>query len=384
MFTRFAVLLILFAGSFSQAALQCKELFVVETLALDTPTKIQPAEIQQMLKHSRDGSREKTVRRAYREFFSRVFNQPVSSYAKLSASEALDYLSLLAQWRFLPPEVWNAEFLKTIESHLDTWTPRDYLTFALQRKLTPLELPGSFLQHYRKNLRDLFGRFDTTTQLETFSTELYHGSKWGVEDLAFFVVSITQSLQTKSGKLQIKPLKETYRALFFLTASERQTLAPVIQDLIVQLDNKLADYGLALADGGVSGSKYSGSTTTDPRYVSLVMDLHMLYPRAQFKSEFSNPEQQGFFDPVDLLIVEPRLVIEWDGAHHYFRKMDLDGTVHAEQGDLVLRPADQARDRILRASGYRILRISPPVAKQLDFIDIPALIKEQNPESPPL
>ncbi len=380
---RLVFLLIFFCCDLSHANLQCQELFAVagvEQLAV-TSDEIHPAEIQQMLKHSRDGSREKTVRRAYREFFARVLGQRASSYTKLSASEALDYLSLLAQWRFLPPEIWSTPFFKIVEQQIDAWAPRDYLAFALQRKLTPLELPLSLLQRYRKSLRETFLLLDVTIQLETFSAELYHGNKWNVDELSFFITALTKSLQMRSGKLQIKPLKETYRALFFLTDSERKTLAPLTDDLIVQLDTKLAEYGLTLSDGGKSGSKFSRSTTTDPRYVSLIMDLHMLYPQTKFAHEYSDANKIGFYDPVDLLIVEPRLIIEWDGAHHYYRQVSLDGTVYEDQAHLVLRPTDRARDRLLRDAGYRILRISPPLAKQLDFIDIPALIIEQNPDS---
>ncbi len=383
MFKRLIFLLILFISVFSDASVQCQEIFATATFGPTpgTQVEIDPSEIHQMLRYSREGSREKTVRPAYRNFFARLLSQPASSHSKLTASEALEYLSLLAQWRFLPPETWSAAFLKTIEKQMHLWTSRDYLEFALQRKLTPLELPLSLLQHYRKSLKQTFLLLDTTAQLETFSAELYHGNQWNVDELSFFITTLTQSLQIQSAKLQIKPLKETYRSLFFLTASEQKTLTPAIEDLVVQLNRKLGEYDITLADGGKSGSKFSRSTTTDPRYVSLVMDLHMLFPRTKFVNEYSDPQRIGFYDPVDLMIVEPRLIIEWDGAHHYFRQIAMNGTVLDGQADLVLRPTDQARDRLLRDAGYRILRISPPLAKQLDFIDIPALIQEQNPSS---
>jgi hypothetical protein len=376
MFTRALFLLILFSCGVSQAALQCQDVFVVETQSPVTQT-----ELRQMLQYSRDGSREKTVRRTYRDFFARVLTQPVEFYAKLSANEALEYLLLFAQWRFLPSETWSAPFLKIIEQQIPLWTPRDYLAFALQRKLTPLELPESFLLSYRKSLQENFSRLNTTAQLETFSAELYHGNKWDIDELSFFITTLTHDLQADSGKLQIKPLKETYRALFFLTAAERTTLAPVMTELVAQLDQKLAEYDLSLADGGKSGSKFVRSTTTDNRYVTLMMDLHQLYPRAKFLPEYLDANKIGFYDPVDVLIVEPKLIVEWDGGHHYFRQISTHGTVFDEQAHLVLRPTDQARDRLLREAGYRILRISPPLAKQLDFIDIPALIQEQNPEA---
>lgn len=334
-----------------------------------------------MLKYSREGTREKTVRKSYRDFFARVLNQPTSTYAQLSAAKTLEYLSLFAQWRLLPPPSWSAPFLKTVELQLEGWTPQDYHTFALQRKLTPMELPQGLLAHYYKNLKDHFLLLDPTTQLETFSAELYHGNKWNLDELSFFIQTLSQSLQNHSDKINIKPLKETYRSLFFLSASEQQALAPAIRDLNEQIDAKLAAYGLTLSEGGTSGSKFNRSTTTDPRYVSLVMDLHMLYPRTKFVQEYSDPNKIGFYDPVDLLLVEPKIIVEWDGGHHYFRQVITDGTVFDEQVHLVLRPTDQARDRLLRESGYRILRISPPLAKQLDFIDIPALILEQNPDS---
>jgi very-short-patch-repair endonuclease len=374
LFTRSLFLLILFFCGISQATLQCQDVFAVESQLPITQT-----ELRQMLQYSRDGSREKTVRRSYRDFFARVLSQPDSFYERLSASEALDYLSLLAQWRFLPSETWSAPFLKIIEQQIPLWSSRDYLAFALQRKLTPLELPESFLQRYRTTLRENFSRLNITTQLETFSAELYHGNKWNIEELSFFITILTHGLQSESVKLQIKPLKETYRALHFLTDSERTTLAPAMAELIVQLDRKLAEYELSLADGGKSGSKFVRSTTTDNRYVTLVMDLHQLYPRAKFVPEYLDANKIGFYDPVDLLIVEPKLIVEWDGGHHYFRQIATNGTVFEEQAHLVLRPTDQARDRLLRQAGFRILRISPPLAKQLDFIDIPALIQEQNP-----
>jgi very-short-patch-repair endonuclease len=357
------LLLSLFVCRPSFAAPTCRELFKFD--------------IQKMIDYSREGSREKTFRKSYQEFFAQILIR--SNFTVLSRRETLEYLTLLAQWRLLPPSDWSTALFTHAQLQIKDWSDKNFLAFALQRKLTPLQPPRSFLESYRHALKERFHQLSPTTQLETFSAELYHGALWETADMLLFLRAVTKSLNSDSQKLPLKAIKEMYRSILFLTDAQRAPLLSDIAALTEQLEIKMQAYNLSLNDGGTSGSQRN-STTSDPRFVSLVMDLQMLFSGAQFQQEFSSLRQPGFFDPVDLFIAKQQLVVEWDGPHHYFRPLALDGSVREEQMDLVLRPADQARDRLLRGLGYKILRISPPLAKQLDFLDLPSLIQEQNPQ----
>ncbi len=367
------ILFLMACSAASDASLSCRDVFIHSS-----HQPVSQTEVREMLKQSRNGVREKTIPTHVREFFTRVLAQPLSLYETLPPKAALEYLSLFAQWRLLPPQKWNDTLLDTIQSQIVLWRSQEFLSFALQRKLTPLKLPAPLLNLYLLKLRETFAQMDANTQLETFSAELYHGHNWSADDLKFLIQTLTVSLQGSAETLRIKPLKETFRGLSFLTASEHCQLKTEIKNLVEQLDLKLQEYGFGLADGGTSGSLHSITISSDARYLTLAMELKMLFPGAKFRHEYLDPNKPGFYDPVDLLIVEPRLVVEWDGAHHYFRRISQSGIVNEGQTDLVLRPADQARDRILRSEGYNILRISPPLAKQLDSLDIFALITEQN------
>lgn len=377
MLSRWFLLFFTFScGSFAHASRFCTDINA-DPVQLTIP--LSSDEIRAMIKHGRDGSRERIFRKSYMDFFARVLSSTSQALAPLSTTEALSYLSLFAQWRLLPPAPWSSDFFAKLEQELPSWSPKHFLAFAEQRKVSPLALPVSFHQTYLAIVKNSFLNFNPTTQLEVVSAELYHGLPWSIEELRFFINAITTSLKNDPRKLQIKSLKELYRALLFLPTSEQTLLNTEIAALTGQLEIKLQLYGLSLVSGGRSGSRHTHSSTRDPRFTSAVMALRQLFPPDHFLYEFFDFTIPGFFDPVDLLIAEHKIVVEWDGLHHYFRPLNEDGSLRERHEDLVLRPLDQSRDRQLRLLKYRILRISPVHARHLDDLDIETLLNEQNP-----
>lgn len=354
----------------ANASLQCLEFFSIS----DTKT-ISQNEVQKMLDQSRDGSRQTHLSEEQLDFFTRVLQQTPHALDSLSSKASLEQLSVFAQWRLLPPKTWSDSIWQRLSVKIDSWASKEFLAFALQRKISPLEIPNDFIQAYLVTLRQKFTSLDLNTQLETFSAELYHGNPWTSQDFEFYVSHLTERLREKTGKVQINPLKEVHRGLLFTSDSQQ---SPLLIGLREQLEKHLQKYNLSLDDGGASGVRFS-STTTDSRFVTLAMDLLQLFPGSQLKYEHKDTLTAGFFDSVDLLVVEPRLVVEWDGPHHYFKTMSNEGDVFASYDLSQLRPLDTQRDRVLRAQGYRILRISPTHAKQLDSLNIESLIQQQNP-----
>ncbi len=354
----------------ANASLQCLELF-----SLSDTKSISQNDVQKMLDQSRDGSRQTHLSKDQLDFFMSLLHQTPQALDLLSPKASLEQLSVFAQWRLLPPRAWSDSAWQRLAVKIDSWASKEFLAFALQRKVSPLDIPNDFLQAYLASLRQKFTSLDLNTQLETFSAELYHGNPWTSKDFEFYVSHLTERLREKTGKVQIKPLKEVHRGLLFTSDSQQ---SPLILGLREQLENHLQKYNLSLDDGGASGVRFS-SSTTDSRFVTLAMDLLQLFPGSQFKYEYKDTLTPGFFDSVDLLVVEPRLVVEWDGPHHYFRSISAEGDVFVSYDLSKLRPLDTQRDRVLRAQGYRILRISPLHAKQLDALNIEGLIQRQNP-----
>ena len=103
------------------------------------------------------------------------------------------------------------------------------------------------------------------------------------------------------------------------------------------------------------------------------------FTRAQKMEEYSNPNELGFFDPVDLFYPSLRLIVEWDGPHHYFNSINSQGEIGLGINSLTLRPFDQLKDELLRAQGYYILRIPKELNEFLNHTTIRELIEQQNP-----
>lgn len=294
---------------------------------------------------------------------------------QLSISQRIAMLTAHGKWNLLvEPQLMTR--LESSFGDLSTWKPKSFLQFALFRKISPQELSPSFLRIYRRELVRRFEEFDTNTQLEVLAAEIIQRTSFTARELDQLFTQVSRSLQAETGILRLKPVKEFYRALIYLRATQPTFFFNQAVGIEILLNGQLQRQGLSLDQGGTSGAN-NPVRPFGPSFESLVRRIDDLYPRQEKLFEFMDASQWGFFDPVDLYYPNLRLVVEWDGPIHYYRRMTPDGAL--DPGAYILRPIDTIKDQSLRRLGVAVLRWGRHQNHLTETVDIEALIHQTNP-----
>ncbi len=223
-----------------------------------------------------------------------------------------------------------------------------------------------------------FPELNASTQLEVLAAEIMQGSRWNLRQTKDLLEQTSISVETEPGILRLKPLKEMFRALSFLRATEPTFFFHEIVRLETALENQLNRQNLSLQEGGTSGSN-NPNRPFGPSFVELQNRIDTRWPGQEKVFEAMEPQTLGLFDPVDLYYPNLRLVVEWDGPIHYFRQLNDRGGL--ENHVFVLRPIDAIKDQSLRQLGISVLRWPKHLNHLVERVDIEAIIQSQNPRN---
>lgn len=391
------ILTSLFFISLSSLAtqLQCDSLFVkvplknsnaseapalwFEALNKNDPSAV--STLEEMTLVGKKVMRQGSLSAEHQDFFRFIIELNKSQLTQLEPKHLLGLFKLFSYWNIYPPKEFQTQFWQAMTAHLPLWTFTNYENFALMRKLNPMVPSSEFLIAWKTLLLKNFPQMSATRQLEVLGAELLHQTYFSMAELRYLIDTTTQSVLLKKAQLPIKSLKEMFRALLLLRAFETGVFFVEVHRLEQALENQLNSQGLSLDQAGRSGdlnNQQSAASSPLLKYIEQQMNISFGFSPKEY--EFSSAAQFGFFDPVDIYYSDLRLIVEWDGPHHYFKKIDHNANWIKGHEQLVLRPMDRARDAILKRHGYSIFRISSELNNQIGTTDIVDLIKEQNPE----
>lgn len=358
--------------SFAQS-FQCRDIFAF------APEQSLSHNLAEVIARGRDSVRTQKISSEDKLYFQKVLALKQVDFQGFSTRELLDFHKLFASWNMLPPRQWQAALFTVLGSRLNTWTNSDFLAFALLQKVTPAELPRRFATLHKAETLKRFEKFEVTTQLEVLGAALFKQTRFTIAELRNLLTITTTTLANTTHTLRLKPLKELFRGLLLLRATETTVFFVEVIKLERELEKQMQLQGLSLNYDGTSGAQ-NQPVRTSYRRLMFEARLDSLFRDEVKLTEYSNAALLGFFDPVDIFYPGRKLVVEWDGSHHYFQNVILlrDGTGLRFEGES-LRPMDAVRDFILRKQGYDVLRISAPMNDRLDTIDILQLIEQQNP-----
>ncbi len=307
--------------------------------------------------------------------FTRLSNQEV---ATLTIPQTLALLNAFGHWNLLIPRALNSRLQSRMQADLTQWSRRDFLEFALFRKISPQVFSGAFLRAYRQQVLLRFPELNASTQLEVLAAEIMQGSRWSLRQTKSLLEQTSLSVETESGILRLKPLKEMFRALSYLRASEPTFFFPEIVRLESALETQLNRQDLSLQEGGTSGSN-NPQRPFGPSFIELQNRIDGRWPGQEKVFEAMEPQTLGLFDPVDLYYPNLRLVVEWDGPIHYFRQLNSSGRL--DSNAFVLRPIDSIKDQSLRQLGISVLRWPKHLNHLVERVDIEGIILSQNPQT---
>lgn len=340
-----------------------------------TPTlqaQIDQLELNEFNKQARNAIRSQTYRDHQISVFKKLLSLNKDEISQLSTSQLIKIFSSFAQWNFLPPSEYSELLLKELEIRLPQWRDKDFFHFAFYRKLTPLILPESFLETYKKVVLERFESLSTESMMEVLGAELFHTTVWSTHEANLLVKTVTNKLNATQREFRIKPLKELYRGLLSLRALEPGAFFSAIVPLEQAIEEKLALLNLSLSEDGTSGAQ-NDEHRISPERQAFEFRLDNYLGRTEKRREYANPILPGFYDPVDVFYPEKRLILEWDGPQHYFRSLWPDGRLNTDI-PRVLRPIDQIKDKSLARQSYQVLRISPELTDILPLLEIEELL----------
>jgi very-short-patch-repair endonuclease len=366
--------------SFAQASF-CIDFFHIKKTQ---QVQILDLEIKNMISLSKNAVRSGTYTQFDKDYFRKILSLKPRDLQNFSNSQLISLYSLFAHWNLLPPRSFQYELLKVLGSRLGSWTKNDYREFSFARKLTPMKLTAEFSTMYKKGILKNFHLWDIKTQIEILGAELLHQTYFKSRELHTLLEITTESFAANSQVLRIKPLKELFRALLFLRDREPSHFFAPIVKLETELEKQMNLQNLSLNSDGRSGDQNQRFAHKKGWLRARFEEkLDIIFASDKKIEEYSSPGVIGFYDPVDLYFPNQRLIVEWDGFHHYFQYLKADGSVVRSQENLILRPLDQAKDTVLRKNGYRILRISPLLNNQIETLSgIRRLLEEQNTSNP--
>lgn len=264
------------------------------------------------------------------------------------------------------------------------WTSNNFSDFGRARKQNPVALTPEFKKSYYSVLDSRFADLKPSTQVEILTGELTHYDWVSSMPLKKMIRSTAASLALTEARVNILSVKQLYRGLLHTLATQPAQFTFDLADLRRAIEIRLADVGESL-DAGGRIDPTGGSGEIDPQFEALEALISRQFPKATRASEYYNADYPGFYDPVDSYWEQGDasatfpLVVEWDGRHHYFIRMDARGELIGGTEGLVLRPVDQAKDRALRWSGVNVLRVHEFIEINADKTDIGLLVEQQNP-----
>ncbi len=335
-----------------------------------------------MIQAGKINLRQGTYSPLHQNVFRFVVNLRKSDLALLAAPDLIDLFKLFSFWNLYPPRSFQAHLWAAMTEQVPRWTHKDHLSFALARKLNPLTPSAKFLSTWKSTILKNFSQLDATSQLEVLGAELLHQTNFSSAETRYLLTTATNAVLAHDKPLHIKPLKEMFRGLMVLRAMEpSQFFAPMVR-LEQAIEQHLNAEGLSLDQAGRSGDASIDSPlrSVPPLRLWVEQQLNMAFGFSPKIYEHTNAAHLGFFDPVDIFYPDMHLIVEWDGPHHYFNKIDTQGKIILGYDQLVLRPMDSARDAILRRNGHAILRIPIELNHEIKSMDIVDLIRRQNPK----
>lgn len=379
------------------STLQCYQIFTVKISSLTSSHEIEDPRawfagfkkqnpsskeaLQKLIAAGKTNLRQGTYSLQHQNVFRWLIHLKKADLIQLESSDLLDIFKLFSSWNLYPPRDFQNHLWGAMTVHLPQWTSKDYMSFALARKLNPLTPTQAFLSAWKKEIFKNFSQLNATTQLEVLGAELLHQTRFSSAETQYLLKTVTQTVLAQQKPLHIKPLKEMFRALMVLRALEPSSFFVPMVRLEQAIEQHLQAQGMSLDQAGRSGDERSSSPlrSVPPLRLWLEQQLNMAFGFTPKIYEYTNAAQFGFFDPVDIFFPEMHLIVEWDGRHHYFNKIDSNAKIIVGHDQLVLRPMDSARDAILRHNGHSILRIPIELNSHLQKTDIVDLIKKQNP-----
>ncbi len=355
--------------SWSQA-LQCTQIFRPS----NNLAEFSYSSLQERAKSGKRAVRRGEWRVKDQDFFRRLEELKSADLRALPLISRIQLLNVLAQWNLLV----GPDFTQRLEESLQPlsqWKAKHYLHFGLFRKISPQEFSPEFINAYRKQVFSQFSSWNVNTQLEVLGGEILQGAIWSQRQTLELLGTVSESLRNQNDPLRIKPLKEFYRALSYLRATQPTFFFEAMVDLESLLEVQLRRLGLSLEEGGTSGANNPHRPLGESFY-NLIAKIDGIYPNQEKVFEYMNPDHLGFFDPVDLFYPEIGLVVEWDGPVHYFRE-GLDSDI-LSPSQYTLRPLDRAKDEILRRMGISVLRWGRQHNSLLKDLQVDDLISSQN------
>ena len=318
------------------------------------------------------------IHEGYLEVFKEILKLSKEDLIQLPKVHLIKLYGLFSYWNILPPQKWSESFLKALEKSSELWSEKDVSDFSLFRRLTPLDLGMSFKSYYLSKMIKEFSSYSLQTKMIVLGTELIHGSYFTVRQLGSMFESLNESFSKHKGSpLRMMDLKDLYRGVMVMKSLEPTLFSESVAKIIVNIEFHLKENGVSLSEGGVSG--FSNKQRKKDPYLVRLEEAIDGYLKEDYKVyEYMDGLKPGFFDPVDIYYPNQRLIVEWDGAHHYFKPMSIEGHLKSELKDLVLRPYDQGKDRALKMAGYRVIRFSRQRNYELNNLDVESLILEQN------
>ena len=312
-----------------------------------------------------------------------LLNLKPDEISKLSKDTQIELFSIFAHANRLPPKAWSQSLLDAMTQKLDSWESQQFQQFAFARKLTPLKLSRTFRDAYIKTVLERFPHLSLRAKLEVLGAELLHESFLGSKDISFLFIEMTRSLnQAPNKKVALKLLKELYRGILSFRSIHGQIFRQTLYDLEMAIETHMNKQGLSLLGGGTSGARNPIRKTPED-FLKLQKKIQEQLIGHEALREVMNPYEPGFFDPVDIYYPSLKLVVEWDGFHHYFRFIDHKANVLDDIPE-ILRPMDAARDSSLRLSGLKVLRFQRRDNHRLNDLIVIDMINEQNPTERPV
>lgn len=379
----FVLLLSYFAWSGSaQAVFSCSEVFVAKNLSSEpsglislyrvseafkaeqeaagtrktTESPLSYNRLEALKKKGRRGKKIRFMDHDLSRRFKEIMVVSSSNLSHLSGRVTIELFSVFAHWNLLPPKSIQQSLNEALLRTLPSWDVQNFKNFANARLLTPFELSPQFMENYIRIVVETFSSLPPHVRTDVLGAELLHGTHFRTHELKYLLSKTTQGLLEGTDVFYTqKTLKELYRGMLYLRAREAGSYFTQLVALEKAIEVQLQLQDTSLQRGGFfAHSRHKQKE--DPLLTLLFDQLRETFPGHFFFKEFSRDGLIGFFDPVDIYYPRLGLVVEFDGNHHYFRSLTLEGQF-ANNTAYVLRPMDQAKDMSLQAMGVAVLRV---------------------------
>lgn len=318
--------------------------------------------LDQITRYGRKFYRKNYTPQGYKDFFALINRFSFDEINSLPISKRISLLKTFSRWNLLPSSDFSTHLFKSLEQDISKWSGDDFFTFGLVRKISPLTPPDSFLDTYKKEVLKKFPDFQPKIAIMVLSGEFFQRTTFETNQMDHLLISSASKIKglNDSERGTVASIKDFYRGLLYLKKIDNNFYAAQVSFLVKTIKAKLKDLNSSLDNNTVINGKNSSEnegieTAKQLSYIKSIIQKH--FGLTESEKEYSRSYQPGFFDPVDEVYFDIKIVVEADGQHHYFKVIDENGVIIDEYEALVLRPIDQLKDATLKLSGFSVVRL---------------------------